>query len=267
MKKLAHVCALLVMTVLVGNAQADYTYSQDFSTDSSGWFGGTVTYNGVLDTATIVGQSYTQFGGYNFGVGNNVPTSFQEYTTSLDIMLDVDGGWNNDTRFDWDSAVSSSSGGFYRDFIFNAGFYNSSDLTGPGAGTNRFIISASNNSQRGSAYAKNPDMDPIAISTSGWYTFEHHFYNNGGVLAVDMNIFDSTDTVVGTWSLSNPIDLISLIGGSRYGWFSNNEFSAGLQIDNTYLETAAVVPIPGAAGLGLLGMGLVGLRRRFRKVA
>jgi hypothetical protein len=76
-----------------------------------------------------------------------------------------------------------------RDFIFNGGFYNSADLDSPGAGTNRFIISASNNSQPSNAYAKNPARDPIAIDDTGWYTFEHHFYNDGGVLGCDSTLW------------------------------------------------------------------------------
>lgn len=263
MKKLFWIVTAAIIGV--GSAQAASVYNQDFSTDTNDWSGATLILSPVdTDTASAVGGAFTRFGGYNFGAGNAVPTVFQEYYTSLDIYLDLTGGWANDTRFDWSSAINNSAGTFQRDFIFNAGFYN--DSTGPGANTNRFVISASNNSQPGSAYAKNPARDPIAISTSGWYTFEHHFYDNGGVLAVDMSIFDtSSNSLVHQWTLSNSLDLIAGIGGNRYGWFDYSTFS-GLEIDNAHLETAAVVPVPAAAGLGMLGMGLVGYLRRRKNV-
>jgi hypothetical protein len=34
---------------------------------------------------------------------------------------------------------------FVRDYVFNFGFYDENDTTGPGAGTRRFVISRSNN--------------------------------------------------------------------------------------------------------------------------
>ncbi|MCA8967463.1 MAG: hypothetical protein KDC48_21455, partial [Planctomycetes bacterium] len=100
-------------------------YFNGFETDIAGWdaFGGAFNATRVASgTAGITsadgafhGQSSggvpnasgsaTNWGGYNFGAGGGVPTLFQEYTTSLDVFLDVDGGWANDTRFDYSSAV------------------------------------------------------------------------------------------------------------------------------------------------------------------
>jgi hypothetical protein len=116
--------------------------------------------------------------------------------------------------------------------VFNAGFYDDDD--GPGAGTSRFVISASNNACRSGAFPKNPDKDPIAVGQTGWYTFEHLFRNDGGVLAVDMTIRDSSGGLVKTWTRSDPTDLIDVTvgGGNRYGWFPINEFTT-LAFDNT----------------------------------
>jgi len=212
--------------------------------------------------ATAVDGSFSRWGGYNYGAGNNVATVFQEYTTSIDIYLNVNGGWANDSRFDFDSAISNSAGGFKRDFIFNGGFYN--DAVNPGANTNRFIITASNNSQPGGANARNSARDPVVIDSTGWYTFQHHFYDNGGVLAVDLSIFTASNALVNSWTLSDPADVISGIGGNRYAWFTDNDFGT-LAIDNASLNTAGAaavaVPLPVAAwmGISLVG-GLGGVR-------
>jgi hypothetical protein len=259
----------------VAAASAAPSYFNGFETNTVDWSQATRVASGTGGITSAAGgyhattttytpstgtTNYTQWGGYNFGAGNAVPTAFQPYSTSIDIYLDVDANWNNDTRFDFSSAINKSDGTFQRDFIFNAGFYN--DASGPGANTKRFVISASNNSQRANAYAKNPGRDPIAISTTGWYTFEQSFYDNAGVLAVDLEIFDATSALVHKWTLSDTSDLISGMGGNRYGWFDVNEFSS-LAIDNAMLEVGASVPEP--ATLLLVGaslLGLVAVRRK-----
>ena len=221
---------------------------------------GITSASGSFHAENSASGSASRWGGYNYGAGS-VATTFREYITSVDIYLNVGGGWANDTRFDFDSAINNSLGAFNRDFIFNAGFYNSGDLTGPGAGTDRFVISASNNSQPGSAYAKNPGRSPIAISTTGWYTFEHHFYDNAGVLAVDLSIYDASHLLINSWTLSDPTDLISGIGGNRYAWFDYNQFSV-LAFDNALLA-AAPIPEPTtmiAGGLLLLPFGASTIR-------
>ena len=113
-----------------------------------------------------------------------------------------------------------------RDYIFNAGFYNENDVTGPGAGTNRFVISASNNAI---ANPKNPARDPIAIGTTGWYIFQHRFYINDGALACDLSIYanDCLGQPINERTLGTPADLISDVGGVRYGWFAVNDFPEG----------------------------------------
>jgi hypothetical protein len=265
---------LATATITGSSAAATTLYSNGFETDTTDWTSATRVASGTGGISSAGGSFHaqsptgtgnlTRWGGYNYGAGNAVPTTFQEYTTTVDIYLDLGGGFGNDTRFDFSSAINNSAGTFQRDFIFNGGFYNSADITGPGAGIDRFVISASNNSQPGSAFAKNPARSPIAISTSGWYTFEHHFYDDGGVLSADMTIRDAADTLVGSWTL-NTADAIGTTGGNRYGWFDYNQFST-LAIDNASLT---VVPEP--TGIALLGLGagalLLRRRRGVRNVA
>lgn len=229
----------------------DIAFFNGFETDIDGWFtpqrapSGTdgITSSSGDYHAESLDEDFTYWGGYN----NTFPTG--GYQTSLDIYLDVDAGFDNDTRFDWISAISKPDGSHRRDFVFNTGFY--SDSTGPGSGTNRFVISVGNNATRSSSYPKNPGHDPIYIDTTGWYTFVHRFYDNGsGTLAVDLRILDASGNLVKKWTLSDPTDLIGdTVGGNRYGWFATNEFPF-LAIDNSYRTEFA--EITGKATFGFV---------------
>jgi hypothetical protein len=126
-------------------------------------------------------------------------------------------------RFDWSSAISDAGGVFRRDFVFNVGTN----------GSGGFVMSASNNAGRSDADPANPNRNPYTISGSGWYTFQHRFYDNGsGVLAADLTVRAlGSATVLGTWTLTDPTDIIGgTVGGNRYGWLVNNELP--LALDN-----------------------------------
>jgi hypothetical protein len=247
--------ALLVSCMAVAPLHASvYSNFNSFEVDTAGWTGAVRVASGTDGITSATGGfhaqatsgDFTNFGGYNFGAGNNVPTAFKAYTTKLDIYLDVNKtGFPNDQRFDYTSAISNAAGAHRRDFVYSGAFFNAASTTGPGAGSDRFIFSASNTVP---GWPANPGRSPIAITSTGWYTFEHSFYNNGGVLAVAMTIYDKlTNAVQGTWTLSDPSDLIGLVGGSRYGWFATLDTDYGyLPIDNAELRTAdtGIVPEP-----------------------
>jgi hypothetical protein len=217
-------------------------YFQGFEEDTYDWTGVTRVASGTSGITSAAGDfhaeadsvaapgttsDFTRFGGYE----STFPSG--GYTTSLDVYLDVNAGVPNDTRFDWSSAINTPAGAHRRDFVFNAGFYNDSDVTGSGP---RFVISASNNATRSGAFPKNPGRDPFAITTTGWYTFEHRFYNAGlGVLAVEMRITTLGGSPLHTWMLSDATDIIGTwVGGHRYGWLAIQEFPI-LAIDNASL--------------------------------
>ena len=232
----------IILALAVVPALAAIHFFQGFETDTTDWSGVTQVASGTAGITSAAGafhaeaafvaapgttSDYTKFGGYE----STFPAN--GYTTSMDVYLNTAAAYPNDTRFDWSSAINQPDGTFRRDFVFNAGFYNDTDTTGSGP---RFVISASNNATRSGAYPKNPGRDPFTITTSGWYTFEHHFYNKGlGVLQVDLRITTLEGVPLHTWSLSDPTDLIgSTVGGHRYGWLVIQEFPV-LAIDNVSL--------------------------------
>ena len=288
MRKVALAAPVLALAIAASSPTfATSLFSQGFETDSANVFGVTRVTSGTNGVTSATGSyhaespaaiggspayRYTNWGGYYTSTGGS-NGQFQPYTTSIDIYLDLSAGASNDTRFDFSSAIDNQSGTFLRDFAFNAGFYNSADATGPGAGTDRFVIGVGNTTGRANSYPKNPASphDPIAISTSGWYTFQEDFTDNAGTLAVVMSILDSGGGLINQWTLSTPGDLTAtVVGGNLYGWMVNNEF-AFLAIDNLELTGGpAAVPLPAtlplfASGLGALG--LLGWRRKRKNAA
>jgi len=191
---------------------------------------GSCTFGG--GTAQIFVGPYTNWGGYSaiFPPGG--------YSTGVDIYLDVAYAQSHpDTRFDWSSAINDTSGNFRRDFVFNVG----TDPLG-------FVMTGGNNSTRCSANPAdpNPTHAPIVhIAQSGWYTFKHIFTGvTGGPLVVNLQVIEkSTNTVMGTWTRSDPTDIIgTTVGGNRYGWFVQNEFD-DLAIDDSF--RTGIVSTPG----------------------
>ncbi|MEQ8836425.1 PEP-CTERM sorting domain-containing protein [Haliea sp.] len=266
------ISAVLSAAIATGVAHASPLYFEGFETDTGDWVGASRVASGTGGIASASGGFHARSAAtgdpntpfHYFGDGSYGTRSFTSpFTAAIDFYLDVGGSWSNDTRFDYTVALKKPDEGFLRDFVFNVGFYDSDDADGPGANTDRFIISASNNSGRANTYPKNPGKSPVAIDTTGWYTFQHSFFDNGGTLGADLSILDAGGSLVNSWSIGT--DPIGDFGGEGYGWIAQNEF-AGLAFDNSRLSLTAdeaSVPVPGT--LTLIGLGLAGLgwtRRR-----
>jgi hypothetical protein len=225
-------------------------FFQSFEADTAGWFNVIRVASGTDGVPSKTGAFHAKdvpisFGAYTFWGGDSKTFPVGGYTTTIDIYLDIAPPYmtgsvtpyNNDTRFDWTSAIGTPQCGHRRDFVFNAGFYTDVDTTGAGP---RFVISASNNAGRANSFPKNPGRDPFTIYLEGWYTFEHRFYavpaTPGGVLHVDLTIKNAVGVPLFTWTLSDLSDIIGgTVGGNQYGWFAQNEFPAGLAFDTSAL--------------------------------
>ena len=98
MKKLAIALGITALLAAAGAAQADF--SNGFEVDTSGWtaFGGAFNAtrvasgtNGITSASgsyhaeSSASGSAGNWGGYNYGAGNAVPTAFLSYCTSVDI--------------------------------------------------------------------------------------------------------------------------------------------------------------------------------------
>lgn len=238
-------------------------FNQGFETDTAGWFDNSdyAGYGEINRVASGTGGIASASGGYHAQFSQLSSGSFTRfdgyrdswsgpYQASVAIYLDT--SWGIGEGFDYSVASNGSNNAHLRDFIFHIGVQNDGQL----------MVGGSNNTNF------DPRMDlgsinSVAISTSGWYTFEHSFFEMGdGSLGVALNLYDSSGTLIFTELRNTPSDLIaSNVGGNRYGWFTNIDIAGGINVDDVTLN---VVPLPPAALAGLGLLGAMGVRRKLR---
>lgn len=220
------------------------SFSQGFEVDTSGWldvndswFGNVARvasgtngitssegdFHAIFEDPTDETGPFTRFDMYRDNWDG-------EWKASADIYLDTN--WGAGEGFDYSVAANGSDGAHQRDFIFHV----TKDTS-----TGELLVGGSNNT----------NFDPIEnlesgnhfqVTDSGWYTFEHHFYDNSGQLAVDLNLYDAAGTLLFTETRTSVADDIATeIGGNRYGWFTNIDVDGGIAVDNTTLMAATDV--------------------------
>jgi hypothetical protein len=220
-----------VPLILSQNASAVASpYTQGFEWGTSDWTNATIVSDGAdYGVTSSEGTHYAQVssGAYTKW-GSEYRSAFPVggYSTSIDLFLRMDTAQNGaQEQVDYSSAINNQAGTHRRDFIFHVG----TDATV----NNQWFVSASNNSP-GNPLAENK----ATISQDGWYVLKHDFKNVDGVLAVTLSVTQkSTGTVLGSWTLSDPSDVIATeIGGNRYGWFTGNPFTIPyVAVDNALL--------------------------------
>jgi len=214
------------------------------------------------------------WGGFDGAFDTGVPIGRDGSTDSVDIYLDTAfaataraSAGATDYRFDWDSDLLDSKGGYLQDYIFNIATGQSTDTCAPSSG-GFYVIQPSNNSQRGSANPhlagnsqftdgelspKSPTTTPqVCISTSGWYTFTHTFTKDkNNHLEVDFTITTAHgNRPVASW-VDRPTCMgsqvteglcstgaalpFSAAGANFLGWFPDQEID-NLAIDNLSLN-------------------------------
>lgn len=246
------------------SAQAVEVFSQGFEVDTAGWsdggdFGAITRLDGAtagvtpLEGGFVARFEQSSFGPFTFfdGARDVFPGT---YTARAAVFLDTN--WVAGSGFDYSVASNGTDGVHQRDFIFHV----TQDTS-----TGSLLVGGSNNT----------DFDPketletgnhVVVTDSDWYIFEHVFRDDGGVLAVDLNLRDALGVLLFTETRSNAGDTIpGEVGGNRYGWFTNIDVAGGVLVDATSLDVPQAVPVPAALPLMAVGVGvfgLIGLRRR-----
>ena len=179
------------------------------------------------------GYVVTHYDGY----ANTFPEG--GYSASADFYLDADA---DEGQFTWSHAVNDTNGSGLRDFVFVAG------ADGDGSWT----IGATNNVETSGETGYG--SDPLEITESGWYTFEHTLYmGDDNRLYVDLTVLDSEGHALALWTLGGAAtDIPGVVGGNRYGWLVTNSYT-DLPIDNVLLgeerPTAGCTPFLDVSGV------------------
>ena len=245
MKKWMALPAAAVLAVsTAGLANAVEPWNQGFESDTAGWYDGSSGWHGSIDrVASTTNGIESADGDYHALVnGNDSSAPFTRfagysdewdggYTAEVDVYLDP--SWATGTGFDYSVAANGSDGNHQRDYIFHV----TKDTS-----TGALLVSGSNNTN----FAPREDLENInhyEVTEAGWYTLQHSFYDNGGALAVDLNLLDADGDVLFTETRTNAADTIGgAVGGNRYGWFTFVTVE-DLAIDNHKLYMTPTNPV------------------------
>jgi hypothetical protein len=212
-------------------------WNQGFETSTDGWLDANSTWYGlatrVLSGTNGIASSKGSYHAIFEGDADSAPfTRFDAYrsvwpgtwTAEIDVYLDP--AWASGTGFDYSVAATNSVGGHLRDFIFHV----TKDTS-----TGKLFVAGSNNTN----YAPREDLENInhyEVGSAGWYTFQHIFRDQGGALAVDLNLLDANGSLLFTETRFNAADLIpTVVGGNRYGWFTFINVGGGIAVDEHQL--------------------------------
>lgn len=248
----------------VSSVFAVSNWFQGFETDTDGWLDsddawyGTVTRtasgaNGITSSdgswhAIMEGDAssgpFSRFDMYR----NTWPGT---WVAELDVYLAP--SWAAGTGFDYSVAATGSDGNHQRDYIFHV----TKDTS-----TGDLLVAGSNNTN----FAPREDLENInhyVIPSAGWYTLQHVFRDQGGALAVDLNLLDSSDTVVFTETRYSAADTIpGEVGGNRYSWFTFINVDGGIAVDNHELYTKPPEVVSSINGGGHLLNGAEDAKRK-----
>lgn len=229
---------LIVPSLVMAATLPATVWFQGFEEDTDGWFDSTNGWFGSVERVASGTSGTTSSDGDFHAVMTDEPggtgpfTRFDGYrdewtggfVASIDVYLDVD--MTSGEGFEYSVAASGADGLHQRDFIFHV----TQDSS-----TGQLLVGGTNNSN----FAPREDLETInhyAVTESGWYTFQHVFRDNAGVLAVDLNLIDSNGTILFTETRSDPADTIpDEVGGNRYGWFTVIDVDGGIAVDNHQL--------------------------------
>jgi hypothetical protein len=234
-------------------------FNQGFETNTAGWFDQS---NGWAGTATRVPSGtggVTSFAGGFHGEFTQTNTAAAGGTTGPFTRFDgyrttwpgnfaarstiyLDTSWGAGQGFDYSVAANGTDGNHRRDFIFHVTQDTSTGLLLVG-GSNNTNFDPQENLENGNHFE---------VTQSGWYTFEHLFRDDNGVLAVDLNLYDANGNLLFTETREDPSDLIGInVGGNRYGWFTNIDVNGGIAVDDTQL---ILLDVPEPLSLSLFGI-------------
>lgn len=242
-----------------GGSLATYssTWFQGFEIDAIDWSGTTRVSsgtNGIMSSTGAFHGEATSGASTRFNAYSSVWPG--DYTTEIDVYLNP--AWAVGQGFDYSVATNGTTNAHRRDFIFHVGVH----------ADGRLLVNGSNNSDfkvNDFKLLNDGDGTPYHVTTAGWYTLQHVFYDDGGVLAVDLRLLNSSGAELFTTTRKDASDLIgSAVGGNRYGWFVFS--TRTLAIDNQRRATAAqqvpstvaltitpTVPVPVAHVLAVSG--------------